>query len=166
MTLLSYVSERNYGIFGCMGELCPDTCDGHLGCNVSRFSVSWAPITSVIGHNSKVHFFMTTSGYHHSTTSTVLTLRLHLIPFLPYLSVFSLICFDWQVTVGGAEDFWSRACKNNIFGRFLCPIGMLQTSLLNFSQFSFFSLSHIFVHVQSSLHYLRIIFVSLPRYHI
>jgi hypothetical protein len=31
MTIISYVNQRNYGICGCQGELCPNTCNGKLG---------------------------------------------------------------------------------------------------------------------------------------
>jgi hypothetical protein len=53
-SVITYVNERNYGICGCCGELCPDTCDGQLGCNVTKFSVAWAPLSRVSGHNSTV----------------------------------------------------------------------------------------------------------------
>ena len=53
-TVITYVNERNYGIFGCCGELCPNACDGDLGCNVTKFSLAWAPLSQVSGHNSLV----------------------------------------------------------------------------------------------------------------
>ena len=53
-SVIAYVNERNYGIFGCFGELCPDACDGALGCNLTKYAVAWAPISRVLGHNSMV----------------------------------------------------------------------------------------------------------------
>ena len=49
-SVITYMNERNYGICGCCGELCPDTCDGEVGCNVTKFSVAWALLDRVQGH--------------------------------------------------------------------------------------------------------------------
>jgi len=48
MTVFAYANTRNFGIFGCRGELCPETCDGYLGCNIGSFTVVWASIGDLI----------------------------------------------------------------------------------------------------------------------